>query len=77
MGFVVYSIRTWVQGDEKGMWKTSRRKGHVPVVMLTTSETTTTRVFAVLAYTTVSGGDVSAVLASLRKSGRHFLCKTQ
>ena len=43
-----------------------------PVVMLTTSETTTTRVLAVLAHTTVSGGNVSAMLAGLGESGRHF-----
>ena len=37
----------------------------VPMMVSTTSKTTTTWVLAVLAYTTVTGGDVSAVLASL------------
>lgn len=40
--------------------------------MLTTSETATTRMLAVLANTTVTGGDVSAVLASLREPSRHL-----
>lgn len=42
------------------------------VVVSTTSETATSRMLAVLAYTTVTGGDVSSVLASLGKVGRHF-----
>ena len=46
---------------------------YAPVVVLTTSKTTTSGVLAVLAYTTVTGGDVSAVLASLREPCRHFL----
>jgi hypothetical protein len=33
-----------------------------PVVVLTTSHTTTTGVLAVLAYTTVAGGDVAATI---------------
>lgn len=44
------------------------------VVVLTTGETTTTWVLAVLADTTVTGGDVSSVLSGLGKVGRHLLC---
>ena len=44
---------------EKKQWRDA------PVVVHTTSETTTARVLPVLANTTVSGGDVSAVLAGL------------
>jgi hypothetical protein len=47
------------------------------VVVLTTSKTTTSRVLAVLANTTVTGGDVAAVLASLGEVCRHFLHKTK
>lgn len=43
-----------------------------PVVVSTTSKTTTSRVLAVFAYTTVTGGDVPAVLASVREAGRHL-----
>ena len=39
--------------------------------MRTTRETTTTGVLAVLANTTVAGGDVTAVLAGLGQVGRH------
>ena len=46
---------------------------NTPVVVLTTSETATSGVLAVLAYTTVTGGDVAAVLASLGEPCRHFL----
>jgi hypothetical protein len=42
------------------------------VVVLTTGETATTGMLAVLADTSVTGGDVAAVLASLREAGRHF-----
>jgi len=42
------------------------------VVMLSTSETATTWMLAVLAYTTVTGRDVSAVLAGLAQMGRHL-----
>jgi hypothetical protein len=49
------------------------RREHVPVVVLTTGETATTRVLAVLADTTVTGRDVAAVLARLAEVGRHFL----
>ena len=46
------------------------------VVVLTTGETTTTWVLAVLADTTVTGGNVSTVLSGLGKVGRHLLvCK--
>ena len=41
----------------------------------TTSQTTTTRVLAVLSYTTMTGRDVAAVLASLAESGWHCLQK--
>jgi hypothetical protein len=41
----------------------------------TTGETTTTRVFAVLSYPTVTGGDVAAVFARLREPCRHFSIK--
>ena len=50
-----------------------RENEDAPVVVLTTSETATSWVFAVLSDTTVTGGDVSAVLASLREPCRHFL----
>jgi hypothetical protein len=43
------------------------------VVVLATSETTTSRMLAVLADTSVTGGDVPAVLAGVAESGRHFL----
>jgi hypothetical protein len=49
------------------------RREHVPVVVLTTGETATTRVLAVLADTAVTGRDVAAVLARLAEVGRHFL----
>ena len=49
------------------------KNGNAPVVVLATSETATSRVLAVLSYTTVTGGDVAAVLASLREPCRHFL----
>ena len=42
------------------------------MVVSTTSETATSRVLAVLAYTTVTGGDVSSVLASLGQMSRHL-----
>ena len=41
------------------------------MVVLTTSETTTTGVLAVLTDTTVTSGDVAAVLASLGEVSRH------
>lgn len=40
-------------------------------MVLTTGKTTTTRVLAVLAYTTVTGRNVATMLASLREAGRH------
>ena len=43
------------------------------VVVLTTGETATTWVLAVLADTTVTGRDVAAVLAGLGKVSRHLL----
>ncbi len=43
------------------------------VVVLTTGETTTTWMLAVLADTTVTGGNVSTVLSGLGKVGRHLL----
>ena len=42
------------------------------MVVLTTSETATARVLAVLANATVTGGDVSSVLASLGQMSRHL-----
>ena len=45
--------------------------GDVPVVVSTTSETATSRVLAVLAYTTVTGRNVTAVLACLGEVRRH------
>ena len=47
------------------------------MVVLTTGETATAGVLAVLANTTVTGGDVAAVLASLGEVRRHFLDKTR
>ena len=44
-----------------------------PVMVGTTSQTTTTRVLAMLSYTTVTRRYVSAVLASLAESCRHGL----
>lgn len=46
---------------------------NVPVVMLTTSETATSGVLAVLPYTTMTGRDVTTVLASVGEPRRHFL----
>lgn len=43
------------------------------MVVLTTSETATSGVLAVLSDTTVTGRDVAAVLASLGEPCRHFL----
>ena len=45
------------------------------MVVLTTSETTTSGMLAVLSYTTVTGRDVAAVLAGLREAGRHGVCR--
>ena len=45
---------------------------NVAVVVSTTSKTTTSRMLAVLAYTTMPGGDVTAVLTGVRESGRHL-----
>lgn len=42
-----------------------------PVMVLTTGETTTSGMLAVLADTTVTGRDVSAVLAGVGETGRH------
>ena len=42
------------------------------VVVLTTGETTTTGMLAVLTDTTVTGRDVTAVLAGVGKAGRHL-----
>merc|ERR1711964_572999 len=41
------------------------------VVVLTTGETTPSRVLAVLADTSVTGGDVPPVLTRVREAGRH------
>jgi len=43
-----------------------------PVVVGTTSETTTTWVLPVLSYTTVTCRNVAPVLAGLGESGRHL-----
>ena len=43
------------------------------MVVLATSETATSGVLAVLSNTTVTGRDVSTVLASLGEPRRHFL----
>jgi hypothetical protein len=48
-----------------------------PVVVLTTSKTTTSWMLAVLSYTTVTGGYMTTVLAGLRETGRHGVCKIQ
>jgi hypothetical protein len=42
------------------------REGNAPVVVCTTSKTTTSRMLPVLAYTTMTGRYVAAMLASLR-----------
>ena len=49
------------------------QESNVPVVVLTTSETATSGVLAVLSYATVTGRDVAAVLASVGEPRRHFL----
>lgn len=49
------------------------KKRNVPVMVGTTSETTTSRVLTVLAYTTMTGGDVTAVFAGVRETGRHLV----
>ena len=56
-----------------GMPLAAKDRRDVPVVVLATSETATSGVLAVLSNTTVTGRDVSAVLASLGEPGRHFL----
>ena len=43
------------------------------MVVLTTGETATTGMLAVLAHPSVTGRDVAAVLASLREPGGHFI----
>ena len=43
------------------------------MVVLTTSQTTTSGVLAVLSNTTMTGRDVAAVLASIGEPSRHFL----
>jgi hypothetical protein len=45
---------------------------NAPVVVLTTSETATSGMLAVLSDTTVTGGDVAAVLARFGEVGRHL-----
>lgn len=47
------------------------------MMVLTTSETTTTRVLTVLPYTTVTSRDMTAVFAGFAKMGRHGLNKTE
>jgi hypothetical protein len=47
----------------------------VPVMMLTTSKTTSTGVLTVLSYAAVPSRDVTAVLAGFAKVGRHGLNK--
>jgi hypothetical protein len=42
------------------------------MVMLSTSETASTRMLAVLAYSSMTGRDVSAMLAGLAQMGRHL-----
>ena len=44
---------------------------YVPMVMLTTSKTTTSWMFAVLAYTSVTGRYVATMFASFREPGWH------
>lgn len=46
-----------------------------PVVVGTTSQTTTSRMLAVLSYTSMTGRDVATVLARLRQMGRHSVLK--
>jgi hypothetical protein len=48
-----------------------------PVVVLTTSKTTTSRVLSVLSYTTITGGYMTTVLASFGEVGRHLQSKFQ
>lgn len=43
-----------------------------PVVVLTTGETTTTGMLPVFTDTTVTGGNVTSVLAGVGESGRHL-----
>ena len=44
------------------------------MVVLTTSETATSGMLAVLSNTSVTGRDVAAVLAGVAEPGRHFVC---
>ena len=44
-----------------------------PVVVLTTGQTTTSRMLPVLSDTTVTGRDVSSVLSGVGESGRHSI----
>ena len=44
------------------------------MMVLATSETTTSGVFSVLSDATVTCGDMPAVLAGFRESGRHLCC---
>lgn len=44
------------------------------MVMLSTGKTSTTWMLAVLAYSSVTGGDVAAVLSGLVQMGRHLEC---
>jgi hypothetical protein len=48
----------------------------IPVVVLTTSKTSTTRMFPVLAYTTMTSGYMAPVLAGVGETGRHFKERT-
>ena len=43
----------------------------IPMMMSTTSQTTTTRVLAVFSYTTMSGRNMTTMLAGFRETGRH------
>jgi hypothetical protein len=45
------------------------------MVMLTTSKTTTTGVFAMLSHTSMTGRYMTTVFTSLGETGRHFLSK--
>lgn len=50
---------------------------HVPVVVCTTSKTTSSRMLAVLAYTTISSRHMPTMFSSIRESCRHSFLQTK
>lgn len=54
-----------------------KKRRDIPVVVHATSETTTSWVLAVLSYTTMTCGNMTAVLSGFRESGRHPCSKEE